>query len=188
MKNLFLLLFIPFLSYAQEEIEILKNDKIRVSYYFNLIKENKKSSFYDISFKVQNLTGKNLYYLEKQETKSGKKINIGYLDYSVDNAKSGLLNSIGKSNNPALEGRETRFAVKNLTSSRTEEAIKSVKLLDNVLSIELSAYYNSIYSISPGSITKNITNQKTKKGTKPLVSARFTSNYIVNDLSKVINE
>ena len=59
MKNLFLLLFIPFLSYAQEEIEILKNDKIRVSYSFNLIKENKKSSFYDISFKVQNLTGKN---------------------------------------------------------------------------------------------------------------------------------
>ena len=87
MKNLLLLLFIPFLSYAQEEIEILKNDKIRVSYSFNLIKENKKSSFYDITFKVQNLTGNNLYYLEKQENKSGKKTNIGYLDYSVDNVK-----------------------------------------------------------------------------------------------------
>ena len=73
MKNLFLLLFIPFLSYAQEEIEILKNDKIRVSYSFNLIKENKKSSFYDISFKVQNLTGKNLYYLEKMLEKRCRK-------------------------------------------------------------------------------------------------------------------
>tara|TARA_B100000579_G_scaffold140424_1_gene114103 strand:- start:114 stop:680 length:567 start_codon:yes stop_codon:yes gene_type:complete len=188
MKNLILLLFIPFLSYAQEEIEILKNDKIRVSYSYDLIKENKKSSFYDITFKVQNLTGNNLYYLEKQENKSGKKTNIGYLDYSIDNVKSGLLNSVGKSKKPPLEGRETRFAVKNLNSSRSEEAIKSVKLLDNVLSIELSAYYKSIYSIPPGSITKNLTDQKTKKGIKPLVSVRLTSNYIVNDLSKVINE
>ena len=38
------------------------------------------------------------------------------------------------------------------------------------------------------SITKNLTDQKTKKGIQPLVSVRLTSNYIVNDLSKVINE
>ena len=129
-----------------------------------------------------------MYYLEKQKTKSGKKSNMGYLNYSVDNVRTGLLNSIGKSNEAPLEGRETRFAVKNLTSTSNEEAIRSVKLLDNILSIELSAYYNSIYSIAPGAITKNLTNQKTKKGTKLLFSASFTSNYIVSDISKVIIE
>ena len=169
MKKLVFILLIPFISFAQDDIVILENDKLKVSYSYKKIKENKNTDSYSVTIKVENLTGMPLYYLEKQKLSnySSEYSDIGYINYLVENVKSSVVGLLNKAINPSIDGKKTSFGFKR------------------TINIEGLSNFYSIYSINTGITTKRLSNQRMDKGFEPSLTANFTSNILVSNISEI---